>query len=146
VAAIASERAAHLYDLPIFATAIQDYADNCTRFLVVSQPRSSLKIPQIADAPTYTSLAFSLPRNAPGTLVTQLQIFAARGINLSRIESRPTKRSLGEYVFFIDAEADLDTEAMQSAVTLLSHEAERLKVLGSYSTVAMAPTVTSTKP
>ena len=144
-AAIASTRAAHLYELPIFATSIQDYADNCTRFLVVSQPQSALNIPKIADAPIYTSLAFSLPQNSPGALVTQLQIFAERAINLSRIESRPTKRSLGEYVFFIDAEAALETEAMQSAVRLLSHDAERLKILGSYSTVQIASTVENPK-
>lgn len=146
VAAIASERAAHLYKLPIFATAIQDYEDNCTRFLVVSQPQSALNIPAIADAPIYTSLAFSLPQNSPGALVTQLQIFAARSINLSRIESRPTKRSLGEYVFFIDAEAALETETMQSAVNLLHHDAERLKILGSYSTVQILSTIDSPKP
>ncbi len=146
VAAIASERAAHLYKLPIFATAIQDYADNCTRFLVVSQPQSTLNIPAIEGAPIYTSLAFSLPQNSPGALVTQLQIFAARNINLSRIESRPTKRSLGEYVFFIDAEAELETESMQSAVGLLRHDAERLKILGSYSTVQIVSTVDSPKP
>jgi prephenate dehydratase len=141
VAAIASERAAHLYELPIFAKSIQDYADNCTRFLVVSQPQSAITIPDIADTPIYTSLAFSLPQNSPGALVTQLQIFAARNINLSRIESRPTKRSLGEYVFFIDAEAALEVETMQSAISLLSHDAERLKILGSYSTVQILSTV-----
>jgi prephenate dehydratase len=140
VAAIASERAALLYGLPIFAKSIQDYADNCTRFLVVSQPQSSPSIPEILDAPVHTSLAFSLPKNSPGALVAQLQVFAARGINLSRIESRPTKRSLGEYVFFIDAEADLGTDEMQSAVRLLEQSAERLKILGSYSTIEILPT------
>jgi prephenate dehydratase len=134
-AAIASERATHLYSLPILAKSIQDYADNCTRFLIVTQPQSSVEIPEIAAAPIYTSLAFSLPQNAPGALVAQLQNFAARNINLSKIESRPTKRSLGEYVFFIDAEAALETEAMQSAIDLLKQSAERLKILGSYSTV-----------
>jgi prephenate dehydratase len=135
VAAIASQRAAHLYRLPIFAHSIQDYADNCTRFLVVSQPHSAFHVPKTVDAPVYTSLAFSLPKNSPGALVNQLQIFAERSINLSRIESRPTKRSLGEYVFFIDAEAALEIETMQSAIRLLNQSAERLKILGSYSIV-----------
>lgn len=138
-AAIASQRAAHLYRLPIFASSIQDYADNCTRFLVVSRPQSFFAMPKI-DAPIYTSLAFSLPKNAPGALVEQLQIFAARSINLSRIESRPTKRSLGEYVFFIDAEAALETESMQSAIKLLNQSTEQLKILGSYSIVQILTT------
>ena len=52
-----------------------------------------------------TSLAFSLHANAPGALLQALEIFAARGLNRSRIESRPSKRELGEYVFFVDLEA-----------------------------------------
>jgi prephenate dehydratase len=145
-AAIASERAANLYNLPVLAQSIQDYADNCTRFLVVTQPQSAVVIPEILGAPVYTSLAFSLPQNVPGALVTQLQAFAARNINLSKIESRPTKRSLGEYVFFIDAEAALQTESMRSAIGLLSTVAEKLKILGTYSTVQILPIAADAQP
>jgi prephenate dehydratase len=132
VAAIVSERAANLYNLPILERSIQDYPDNCTRFLIITRPQSNIAIPPIPNAPTFTSLAFSLRRNVPGSLVTPLQIFADRQINLSRIESRPSKRSLGDYVFFVDAEAALETDAIQSALILLADHTERLKILGNY--------------
>ncbi len=132
VAAIASQRAATLYNLPVLATAIQDHPDNCTRFWVVSQAHFD-RIPDTPTAhPVYTSLAFSLPANAPGALVKPLQIFAERHINLSRIESRPSKRSLGDYVFFVDAEARGDNPELQSALAELAPHTEVLKVFGSY--------------
>ena len=80
----------------------------------------------------YTSLAFSVPANVPGALVKPLQVFAKQNINLSRIESRPTKRSLGEYLFFIDLEADVSSVKMQSALAELSNYTEILKIFGSY--------------
>ena len=90
VAAIASSRAAQLYDLPILAKTINDYPENCTRFLVVSQENLASEY-QIASAnATHTSIAFSVPANIPGALLKPLQVFAEQGINLSRIESRPT--------------------------------------------------------
>ncbi|HHP7230525.1 MAG TPA: prephenate dehydratase, partial [Xenococcaceae cyanobacterium] len=93
-AAIASARAAEIYQIPILRSQINDRPDNCTRFLVIGSATNTQG--------NYLSLAFSLPQNVPGALVKPLQIFAAKGINLSKIESRPTKRSLGEYIFFMD--------------------------------------------
>lgn len=122
--AISSERAAQLYQLPILANKISDYPENCTRFWVVSLCASP--------GGNHTSLAFSVPANIPGTLVKPLQIFATRNINLSRIESRPTKRSLGDYVFFIDIEANTTDSAVQSALVELKSHTETIKVFGSY--------------
>jgi prephenate dehydratase len=134
-AAISSSRAAQLYNLPILASNINDYPENCTRFWVVSPSVNSLAVEnltQISGHTTYTSLAFSVPENLPGTLLKTLQAFAQQGINLSRIESRPTKRSLGEYLFFIDVEADVKQPQMQSALAELGMHTEIVKIFGSY--------------
>lgn len=90
-AAISSPRAAQLYHVPLLKRDIKDRPDNHTRFWLVGLSPN--------DNGNYLSLAFSLPKNVPGALVKALQIFASRQINLSKIESRPTKRSLGEYIF-----------------------------------------------
>jgi prephenate dehydratase len=126
IAAIASERAAAIYNLPILKFPINDQPDNCTRFLVLGRTAPTTK-------GTHSSLAFSLKRNMPGALVKPLLVFADRQINLSRIESRPTKRSLGEYIFFIDIEAPIDDPNFSEALQELQSVTENLKILGSYS-------------
>ncbi|MEA5570228.1 prephenate dehydratase [Calothrix sp. UHCC 0171] len=131
-AAISSQRAAKLYHLPILARDINDSPENCTRFWVVSQ---NSNVESFLTSPTnasHTSLAFSVPANLPGVLAKTLQVFANLGINLSRIESRPTKRSLGEYLFFIDIEANIHQPLMQSALQELLNYTEILKIFGSY--------------
>ncbi len=124
VGAIASPRASQLYNLPILANQINDYPDNCTRFWVLGL--------EATDVGDYISLAFSTPANIPGALVKPLSIFAQREINLSRIESRPTKRSLGEYRFYIELEASSDDPSVQSALIELATHTEILKIFGSY--------------
>jgi prephenate dehydratase len=87
-----------------------------------------------------TSVAFSLRSNAPGGLMTALAFFAHRGLNLSRIESRPSKRSLGDYLFLIDIETDLDYRELKSALADLDAYAETVKNFGSYETMIIDPT------
>ncbi len=126
--AISSQRAAQLYQLPVLAHPINDYPDNYTRFWVLSLDASP--------GGTHTSVGFSVPANVPGALVKPLQVFAKRHINLSRIESRPTKRSLGDYLFFIDLEADATQPFVQLALEELKTHTETLKIFGSYSVLA----------
>ena len=123
-AAISSPKASPLYQIPILSNDIGDYPDNCTRFWVLSSTASN--------SGSYLSLAFSLPQNVPGALVKPLQVFARRGINMSKIESRPTKRLLGEYLFFIDLEGNLQHPSVTAALTELSQYTEQLKIFGSY--------------
>lgn len=128
-AAIASCRAAQLYGLPILAHPINDHADNCTRFWTVGR--------DMQQEGSHTALAFSLPANQPGALVRALELFAQENINLSRIESRPTKRSLGEYLFFVDIEAHLSEARVKDTLAALRRYTETLKVFGSYSIIPM---------
>jgi prephenate dehydratase len=126
-AAISSVRAAKLYDLPILIQRINDYPDNQTKFWAISL--------EPAIVGNCTSVAFSLRSNAPGGLMTALGFFANRGLNLSRIESRPSKRSLGDYLFFIDIETDVNNcPALKSALADLEACAETVKNFGSYFT------------
>ncbi|MEN9224796.1 MAG: prephenate dehydratase [Thermostichus sp. HHBFW_bins_43] len=129
-AVIASERAATLYQLPILACPINDHPDNSTRFWVIGRTD-----PDRAPSPggSHTSLAFSLPQNVPGALLKPLQVFAARGLNMSRIESRPTKKSAGTYVFFVDLENGAGQPYLPPEVIAeIESIAETLKLLGSY--------------
>jgi len=135
-ATISSQRAAQLHNLPILHMGINDYPENCTRFWVVSQNNQPNAHAKLKRAASNTSLAFSVPANVPGALVKPLQIFAHLGINLSRIESRPTKRSLGEYLFFIDLEADAASVAMDSALAELRNHTEVMKLFGSYDLIS----------
>jgi prephenate dehydratase len=122
--AISSSRAAQLYNLPIKVENINDYPDNCTRFWVVSRDKH--------DQGDCFSLGFSFQTNIPGVLVKPLQIFADKQINLTKIESRPTKRSLGEYLFFVDLARNTSQSSIQSALQELATVTKTLRVLGNY--------------
>ncbi|MBW4512617.1 MAG: prephenate dehydratase [Scytonematopsis contorta HA4267-MV1] len=139
-AAISSARAAQLYNRPIIANGISDYPENCTQFWLVTQdslPTNWLPQTEMTEINSRVSLGFSLPANIPGALVKPLQIFAHLDINLSRIESRPTKRSLGEYLFFMDLEASESSPKMQSALAELASHTEILRIFGSYNVLGV---------
>lgn len=132
-AVIASERAATLYQLPILACPINDHPDNCTRFWVIGRTHSVSGSCTASPGGSHTSLAFSLPQNVPGALLKPLQVFAERGLNMSRIESRPTKKSAGTYVFFVDLENAAGQPYLNpEVIAALESIAETLKLLGSY--------------
>ena len=130
-AAIASRQAGLDHRLPERAYPINDQPGNCTRFLLLRRLPSGVAAAGDG-AGQATSLAFSLHSNAPGGLVAALQCFAARRLNMSRIESRPSKRELGEYVFFVDLETEGQLEALRGAIEALTPLCERLVCFGSY--------------
>lgn len=130
IAAISSERAAELYQLPILACPINDHPDNCTRFWVLSL--------QPSPGGAHTSLAFSV-HDVPGALVKPLQILANHNLNMSKIESRPTKRSLGDYLFFIDLEGDTRQPEVQTTLQEMRDYTETLKIFGSYDILPTEP-------
>ena len=133
-AAIASSRAAERYRLQIIHADIQDVEDNFTRFVVIARRGRRIE----AQAGLKTSIVLELKHNKPGALYKVLYIFAERQLNLTKIESRPAKRSLGEYIFYIDLEGNASDAAVVSAFTSLQAHVSRLKVLGSYTSVTQS--------
>jgi prephenate dehydratase len=127
-AAVLSPRAAGQYGLEILADAIEDVAGNRTRFLVIGRPGEER---EPAAGPRRTTLAFGV-RNEPGTLLAALRCFADRGVNLSRLESRPSRQRAWEYVFWTDADADAAEPACAAALTALKGVATSVRVFGSY--------------
>ena len=125
-ASISPRRAAELYDVEIIGRDIQDNPNNVTRFAVLNK---SDHAPTGRDK---TSLCFSFERDAPGSLYGALGEFAKRNINLAKIESRPTKETLGQYIFLIDCEGHREDRMVKEAIEALSSTVTLLKVLGSY--------------
>jgi arogenate/prephenate dehydratase len=125
-AAIASARAGELFGLSSLKTGIQDYADNITRFLLISRDTRGL-----AGTPDKTSIAFAL-HNAPGALFKALSVFALRDIDLTKLESRPARGRPWEYVFYADLAAGRDELRCGRAIVHLAESARWVRTLGSY--------------
>jgi len=126
-AAIASERAAALYGLSVIARNAENQTSNYTRFMVVS--RKALRFDERVACKT--SLIFST-RHEQGALLRCLNVLAERGLNLTKLESRPRMHSPFEYNFYVDFEGNLESEAVQKALEEMRSHTAYLKVLGSY--------------
>ncbi|MEE8261691.1 MAG: prephenate dehydratase [Gammaproteobacteria bacterium] len=124
-AAIAGESAGDHYEIKRLVNNIEDEPDNTTRFLVIGRQSTP---PSGNDK---TSLLFSSP-NKPGVLHQMLESFASNGISMTRIESRPSRRGMWEYVFFVDIEGHAEDNAIADALKQLEERASMLKRLGSY--------------
>jgi prephenate dehydratase len=128
-AAVGSRAAARLYGCQILREGIQDEENNVTRFVWLAPEGTE---PAAGDR-WKTSLIFDeLGDDRPGALVDALAEFSSRGINLSRIESRPQRSELGRYFFFIDLDGKASDGPVEAAIGTLREKAESVRILGSY--------------
>lgn len=126
MAVVGTALAAKLYGLKVAAKNIQDFADNQTRFVMLGN--------KIAPRTGYdkTSIVCFIYEDRPGSLLQILQEFAYRYINLTKIQSRPTRKALGEYCFFVDLEGHIEDTAVAEALNCLKCKLRKVKILGSY--------------
>jgi len=124
-AAIASKRAADIYGLEILAPEIETSVNNYTKFVAISKQKAK------PAQRSKTSLVFAA-EHKPGSLYRILGVFATRNINLTKLESRPSRTKPWEYVFYADFEGNLDGKVYQEAMKELQKETTFIKILGSY--------------
>jgi prephenate dehydratase len=127
-AAIGTTLAARDFGLDVLESGVTDHDNNFTRFLLVGQAPLERPETQLRK----TSILITLPEDYPGALHQVLSAFAWRRINLSKIESRPTKKKLGSYYFYIDIELSLDTVLLSAALEEIEAIGCQTRILGSY--------------
>jgi prephenate dehydratase len=131
-AALGAASAARLYGAAVLRDGIEDEPDNVTRFVWIAPAGTRAE----GDGPWRTSLVFAeLGDDRPGALVEALQAFSKREVNLTRIESRPLRRGLGRYMFFVDLEGSSEQDEVAAAIEELRGKAESVRILGSYPVV-----------
>lgn len=128
-AAIASDAAAEMYGLNLLAEAIEDNSGNTTRFLVIGRQSP----PSTGDDKTSLLVARN---NQPGGLCSLLEPLGKHGINMTRLDARPSKQGVWEYAFFIDFLGHMDDEPVREALAEMRQQASMLRILGSYPRVA----------
>jgi prephenate dehydratase len=128
-AALGTALAAKLYGLDVLAPGVEDHPDNSTRFVAVAAPAAGIPAPTGHDK---TSIVLFQAADRPGNLHLISAQFAAREINLTKFESRPTKKSLGDYCFIIDFEGHLADEIVADCLRNLRADVGNVKFLGSY--------------
>jgi prephenate dehydratase len=126
-AAIGTSLAAKVYGLEVLAQDVEDHPENQTRFFAVG--RHTIPAPTGHDKTTLVVFQHS---DRPGSLLSILQEFAARAINLTKLESRPTKRGLGDYCFILDLEGHVADEVVADCLRNLKSKHAEVKLLGSY--------------
>jgi prephenate dehydratase len=127
--ALGSRLAAELYDCHVLAENVEDHPDNVTRFVWVA-PVGEIAAP--GKEPKTSIVFWGGGDQAPGWLVDVLGELSSRGVNLTRIESRPRRTGLGHYMFFADLEGAADAPPVSEALEALGRHVEELRVLGSY--------------
>ncbi len=130
-AAVLSPRAAALFGLEILADEIGDLAGNRTRFLVLARPDGAT-LPLITSGTRRRTTLVVAVRNEPGTLVAVLRVFADHGLNMHKLESRPSRERAWEYVFWVDLDGDAADGSMAAALRELDAVTTMCRVLGSY--------------
>jgi prephenate dehydratase len=128
-AAIGTHLAASLYGLDVVAADIEDHDDNATRFVAVARPDHGIPAPTGHDKTSIVCFQFE---NRPGSLHAILGQFSARNLNLTKLESRPTKKGLGDYCFIIDLDGHVDDEVIADCLRDLHATLPAVKFLGSY--------------